>query len=40
MGKKLVEGIVEYKERTMDSAINIKLSDAVSKITEFVKTNI
>lgn len=40
VGKKLVEGIVEYKERTMDSAINIKLSDAVSKITEFVKTNI
>lgn len=40
VGKKLVEGIVEYKERTMNSAINIKLSDAVSKITEFVKTNI
>ncbi len=40
VGKKLGEGIVEYKERTMDSAININLSDAVSKITEFVKTNI
>lgn len=40
VGKKLGEGIVEYKERKMDSAVEIALSDAVSKVTEFVKANI
>lgn len=40
VGKKLGEGIVEYKERKMDSAVEIALTDAVSKVTEFVKANI
>ena len=40
LGKKLGEGIVEYKERKMHSAVEIALSDAVSKVTEFVKANI
>lgn len=38
VGKKLSEGIVEYKERTMESATEIALDDAVSKVTEFVKS--
>ena len=40
VGKKLGEGIVEYKERKMENAVEIALSDAVSKVTEFVKANI
>ncbi len=36
VGKKLGEGIVEYKERRMESAVDIALSDAVSKVTEFI----
>ena len=40
VGKKLGEGIVEYKERKMEQATEIALSDAVSKVTEFVKANI
>ena len=40
VGKKLGEGIVEYKERKMENAVEIALTDAVSKVTEFVKANI
>ncbi|MDD6563998.1 MAG: proline--tRNA ligase [Clostridiales bacterium] len=40
VGKKLSEGIVEYKERAMESAVDIPLSDAVAKVTEFIKANI
>ena len=39
VGKKLGEGIVEYKERKMENAVEIALTDAVSKVTEFVKAN-
>lgn len=40
VGKKIGEGIVEYKERTMESAIEIPVSEAVDKICEFIKANI
>lgn len=40
VGKKLGEGIVEYKERKMENAVEIAITDAVSKVTEFVKANI
>ena len=40
VGKKLGEGIVEYKERKMENAVEIALTDAVSKVTEFVKANV
>ena len=40
VGKKLGEGIVEYKERKMESAVDIALDDAVSKVKEFINTNI
>ena len=36
VGKKLGESIVEYKERKMDSAVDIELADAVTKVTEFI----
>ena len=39
VGKKLGEGIVEYKERKMENAVEIAITDAVSKVTEFVKAN-
>ena len=40
VGKKLGEGIVEYKERKMESAVDIVLDDAVSKVKEFINANI
>ncbi len=40
IGKKLGEGVVEYKERKMESAVDIKLTDAVIKVKEFVNANI
>ncbi len=39
VGKKLGEGVVEYKERKMDSAVDIALESAVSKVTEFINNN-
>ncbi len=39
IGKRLGEGMVEYKERTMESAVDIALSDAVSKVEAFIKAN-
>lgn len=39
VGKKAGEGVVEYKERTMDSAVEISLDDAASKVIEFVRSN-
>ncbi|MDD6763805.1 MAG: proline--tRNA ligase [Clostridiales bacterium] len=39
VGKKVGEGIVEYKERTMEKAVEISLDEAVSKVVEFVKAN-
>lgn len=39
VGKKVGEGIVEYKERTMEKAVEIRLDEAVSKIAEFVNAN-
>ena len=40
VGKKLGEGIVEYKERKMESALDVALDDAVSKVKEFINANI
>ena len=40
VGKKLGEGIVEYKERKMESAVDVALDDAVSKVKEFINANI
>ena len=40
IGKKLGEGVVEYKERKMESAIDINLADALSKVKEFINANI
>ena len=40
VGKKLGEGIVEYKERKMESAVDVTLDDAVSKVKEFINANI
>ena len=40
VGKKIGEGIVEYKERTMESAVEIPIESAVDKVTEFIKANI
>ncbi len=39
IGKKLGEDIVEYKERKMDSAVDIALENAVEKVVKFVKAN-
>ena len=39
VGKKAGEGIVEYKERTMDKAIEISIDEAVSKVVQFVNEN-
>lgn len=39
VGKKIGEGIAEYKERTMDKAVEIPLGEAVSKVTAFIKAN-
>lgn len=40
VGKKIGDGIVEYKERTMESAAEIKFDEAAEKVTAFVKANI
>ena len=39
VGKKIGEGIVEYKERTQQSADEISVNDAVSKVREFISNN-
>ena len=38
-GKKIGEGIVEYKERTMEKAIEIPVGEAVSRVVEFINAN-
>lgn len=40
IGKKCGEGIVEYKERTADSASDKTVDEAVRDVVEFVKSNI
>ena len=40
VGKKIGEGIVEYKERKMESSVDVALEDAVSKVKEFINANI
>lgn len=40
VGKKIGDGIVEYKERTMEKAEEMAAEDAVSKVVEFIKANI
>lgn len=39
VGKKVGDGIVEYKERTMEKAEEIKLDEAAEKVIAFVKAN-
>lgn len=39
-GKKIGEGIVEYKERTMDKAEEMNVSDAVAKVIKFIRDNL
>lgn len=40
VGKKCGEGIVEYKERRADSAVEKTISDAVKDVADFIKGNI
>lgn len=40
VGKKIGDGIVEYKERKMEKAEEMAAEDAVSRVVEFVKANI
>ena len=40
VGKKIGDGIVEYKERKMQKAEEMAAEDAVSRVVEFVKANI
>lgn len=40
VGKKVGDGIVEYKERTMEKAEEIKLNEAAEKVIAFVKANL
>lgn len=39
VGKKCGEGIVEYKERRADSAVEKTIDSAVKDVTEFIKSN-
>lgn len=39
VGKKIGEGVVEYKERTMEKSVDISTDEAVSKVTDFIKAN-
>ncbi len=39
VGKKVGEGVVEYKERTMEKAVEISLDEAISKVVGFVNAN-
>lgn len=39
VGKKIGDGIVEYKERTMEKAEEIAADDAVEKVISFIKAN-
>lgn len=39
VGKKIGDGIVEYKERTMEKAEEIAADDAVEKVVSFIKAN-
>ena len=40
VGKKIGEGIVEYKERTADSAVEINVGEAKSRVKEFIDSNL
>lgn len=40
VGKKCGEGIVEYKERTAESAVEKTVDEAVKDVVEFVKSNL
>ena len=39
VGKKIGEGIVEYKERTMESAVEMSIDEAKEKVVKFIKDN-
>ncbi len=40
VGKKIDDGIVEYKERTMEKAEEMAADDAVGRVVSFIKSNI
>lgn len=39
VGKKIGESVVEYKERTMEDAVEMNIDDAKAKVIEFINTN-
>ena len=39
VGKKCGEGVVEYKERTAENAVEKNIDDAVNDVVEFINTN-
>ncbi len=39
VGKRIGESIVEYKERTMDSAVEMNIEEAKEKVIKFIKDN-
>ncbi|MBQ3425520.1 MAG: proline--tRNA ligase [Clostridia bacterium] len=39
VGKKVGEGIAEYKERTMEKAVEISIDEAAGKVIDFVRRN-
>lgn len=40
VGKKVGDGVVEYKERKMENAVEISYADAVSKVKGFINSNL
>ena len=40
VGKKIGDGIVEYKERKMEKAEEMAAEDAVARVAEFIRSNI
>ena len=39
VGKKCGEGVVEYKERTAENAVEKNIDDAVNDVVEFINNN-
>ena len=39
VGKKCGEGVVEYKERTAENAVEKNIDDAVNGVVEFINNN-
>lgn len=40
VGKKISDGIVEYKERTMQQAVEKDIDTAIKDVIEFIKNNL